>query len=258
MKLFVFPALGPRSLLRANLARHPVRKWYSAVLAGIAIFFGVTALAAPARWQDDLTPIADSDWSRARAAHLLERAGFGSTPDEIDRFARLTPRQAVRQLVRYQQIANPMPAFDDSGAFDPGLEPFSPSRPAATEQARDTGEALGVKVKPEGNRRIQQVADRYLYWLRATKLESQRVAYWWANRMLTTRRPLEEKMQLCRQRCGHGIAVEALEKRIGVGLLEHELGVPHFRQTPRERRFAHADRALDHHETMRDGIRHVY
>jgi uncharacterized protein (DUF1800 family) len=53
-----------------------------------------------------------------------------------------------------------------------------------------------VKVKPEGNRRLQQVADRYLYWLRVSKLESQRVGYWWANRMLNTPRPLEEKMTL--------------------------------------------------------------
>ncbi len=196
MKLLVFPASGLRSLPGTFLAKPPLRKWYGAGLASLAALVCASALAAPARWQDDLTPIADSDWSRARATHLLERAGFGPTPDEIDRFARLTPRQAVRQLVRYQQIANPLPAFEDSGAFDPGLEPFSPSRPAATEQARDTGEALGVKVKPDGNRRIQQVADRYLYWLRATKLESQRVAYWWANRMLTTRRPLEEKMTL--------------------------------------------------------------
>ena len=32
-----------------------------------------------------LSPIAASDWSRDRAAHLLERAGFGGPPDEVDR-----------------------------------------------------------------------------------------------------------------------------------------------------------------------------
>lgn len=128
MKLLVFPASGLRSLPGTFLAKPPLRKWYGAWLASLAALVCASALAAPARWQDDLTPIADSDWSRARATHLLERAGFGPTPDEIDRFARLTPRQAVRQLVRYQQIANPLPAFEDSGAFDPGLEPFSPSR----------------------------------------------------------------------------------------------------------------------------------
>ncbi len=154
------------------------------------------AAAAPADWQDDLRPMAAADWNRERAAHLLERAGFGPTPEEIDRFAAMTPRQAVRALVYYRRVRNPLPAFEPSGAFDPGLDPFSPSRPAATDQAREQGQALGVKVKPQGNRRMQQVADRYLYWLRASKLETERLSYWWANRMLVTRRPLEEKMTL--------------------------------------------------------------
>ena len=70
------------------------------------------------------------------------------------------------------------------------------SRPAATDLAKASGESLGVKVKPAGNRRVQQVADRYLYWLRASRLETHRLGYWWANRMLTTQRPLEEKMVL--------------------------------------------------------------
>ena len=162
----------------------------------LAVFVSSAVFAAPASWTNDLSRISESEWTRERAAHLLERTGFGATPEEINQFSKLTPSQAVRRLVRYQGISNPQPAFEHSGAFDPGLDPFSPSRPAATELARDTGQALGVKVKPDGNRRMQQVADRYLYWLRASKLESQRVAYWWANRMLTTRRPLEEKMTL--------------------------------------------------------------
>lgn len=47
-------------------------------------------------WQDDLTPIRDADWNRDFAAHLLERAGFGGTPAEIDALARMTPAQDDR------------------------------------------------------------------------------------------------------------------------------------------------------------------
>ena len=43
---------------------------------------------------------------------------------------------------------------------------------------------------------MQQVADRYLYWLRASRLETHRLSYWWANRMLTSPRPFQEKMTL--------------------------------------------------------------
>jgi hypothetical protein len=155
-----------------------------------------TATADPARWKDDLSPIAASDWAPARAAHLLERAGFGGTPRDITAFAAMTPQEAVRHLVHYKSIENNLPPFDESGAHDPGLEPFPPSRPAATDLAKRTGESLGVKVKPSGNRRLQPVANRFFYWLRASRLETHRLGYWWANRMLVTQRPLEEKMAL--------------------------------------------------------------
>jgi len=166
------------------------------LLTALIAAASLTANAAPSIWQDSLEPIPASEWSRDRAAHLLDRAGFGGTPTEIARLAAMSPREAVRSLVYYRAIQNSLPPFDDSGAFDAGLDPFAPSRPAATDLAKASGEALGVKAKPAGNRKLQQVADRYLYWKRVTKLETERVAYWWANRMLTTQRPLEEKMAL--------------------------------------------------------------
>ncbi len=169
-----------------------------AVALGLSAAALVQAAPAPAQpdWQGDLRPLSSAEWSRERAAHLLERAGFGGTPAEVDKLAAMSPSDAVRSLVRYQRIKDQMPAFDESGAFDPGLDPFAPSRPSATDLGKATGESLGVKAKPEGNRKLQQVADRYLYWLRASKLETQRIAYWWANRMLVSPRPLEEKMTL--------------------------------------------------------------
>ena len=165
----------------------------AACVLSIAAF---SAQAGPAHWQDDLQAIAAGDWSPEHAAHLLERAGFGGTPADVARLAAMPSRQAVQTLVRYRQTAQHLPPFEPSGVHDAGLEPFATSRPAATNQARDTGQALGVLVKPAGNRRMQQVADRFLYWLRASRLETQRLGYWWAERMLTTQRPLEEKMTL--------------------------------------------------------------
>lgn len=163
----------------------------------LALAAGAAGADAPASWRGDLRPIAAGDWNEARAAHLMERAGFGATPDEARRLAAGTPQQAVASLVRPQRIANDhLPPFDPSGIHDPGLDPFPPSRPAATELAKAKGEALGVQVKPDGNRRAQPVVDRFFYWLRASRLETNRVAYWWADRMLRTNRPLEEKMAL--------------------------------------------------------------
>ena len=147
-------------------------------------------------WSNDLSPLPASEWNADRAKHLLERAGFGGTPQEVERLARMTPAQAVKSLVRYQHTPDKFTPFQDSGSHDAGLEPFAVSRPAATDLAKATGESLGVKVKPEGNRKAQQVADRYLFWLRASRLETHRLGYWWANRMLTTPRPFQEKMAL--------------------------------------------------------------
>ena len=151
----------------------------------------------PAQWIDDLSPITSAEWSYERAAHLLERAAFGAVPEDIARLARMTPQAAVASLVAYQSVDNRhLKPFDHSGVHDPGLEPFPASRPAATDLAKATGQALGVRVKPEGNRRMQAVTNKFFYWLRASRLETNRVAYWWAERMLTTHRPLEEKMAL--------------------------------------------------------------
>ncbi|PZU54694.1 MAG: DUF1800 domain-containing protein [Thauera sp.] len=165
-------------------------------LALAGTVFSALALAA-SPWAGDLAPISAADWNRARAAHLLERAGFGGTPEEIDAFARLTPTQAVRRLVYFEGApAADLPPFDHSGVFEAGLDPFPASRPATTDLARDSGEALGVTVKAGGNRRMQPVVNKFFYWLRASKLETDRVAYWWANRMLTSPRPLQERMAL--------------------------------------------------------------
>jgi uncharacterized protein (DUF1800 family) len=175
-------------------------------LTGLALLASMVSAAAderimkgpgPASWQGDLAPISPGDWSYDRAAHLLERAGFGGTPEEIAALAAMTPEAAVAWLVDYESVANDrLPAFDASDIHDPGLIDFPPSRPATTALAKATGAALGVKVKPTGNRRLQPVVDKFFYWLRASMLETRRLAYWWADRMLNTRRPLEEKMTL--------------------------------------------------------------
>jgi uncharacterized protein (DUF1800 family) len=173
------------------------RLTHATLTLGLMLLSGLAVNAQAANtWLNDLQPLPKQEWNFERAQHLLERAGFGATPQEIEQLAKLTPAQAVRRLVRYQATPDKFKPFEDSGSHDAGLEPFAASRPAATDLAKATGQALGVKVKPAGNRQVQQVADRYLYWLRASRLETHRLGYWWANRMLTSPRPFQEKMTL--------------------------------------------------------------
>ncbi len=153
--------------------------------------------AGPPSWTGDLTRITAQEWSRDRAAHLLERAGFGGLPQEVDSLAVMTPAAAVRHLIHYQDVDNShLLPFDESGVFDPTLDPFPRSRADAVRIARVNGESMGVKVKPRGSRPLQPVVDRFFYWLRADALEMRRAGQWWAQRMLMTKRPLQEKLAL--------------------------------------------------------------
>ncbi len=169
----------------------------AAVVATQAVSSTGPAGASPVEWANDLSPIAATDWSYDRAAHLLERAGFGGTPEEIGRLTAMTPRQAVDSLVDFESIKSDLRPFDESGIWDPGMDPFPPSRAEAVRIAREHGEGLGEKVRPEGSqRRLQPVVDKFFYSLAANAIETRRLGLWWANRMLTTSRPLEEKLTL--------------------------------------------------------------
>ena len=146
---------------------------------------------------ENLSPLSDAAWSYELAAHLLERAGFGGTPQEIEQLAALTPAAAVASLVHYRQHDNShLPPFEESGFWDPTLKDFPVSRPAATTLAAQTGEAMGVRAKHSGPRPLQAVTNRFFYWARATTLETRRIGYWWLDRMVRTNRPLEEKLTL--------------------------------------------------------------
>lgn len=187
---------------------------------------------APSEWQDDLSPLPHSSWNHDTAAHLLERAGFGGAPLQIQALAAMSPAEAVRHLVHFETADNShLLPFDHSNIHDAGLEPFPPSRPAVTEQAKATGTALGVQVKPAGNRPLQPMVNKFFYWLRASVLETDRVAYWWANRMVASNAPLQEKMALFWH--GHFAVNESkvrdYRKLLNELLLFHAMGTGNFR-----------------------------
>jgi hypothetical protein len=75
-------------------------------VSSVTVRTTLTLAAGPEAWAGDLSPIAASEWNADRAAHLIERAGFGAAPDEVARLAALTPQQAVDELVDYESIVN--------------------------------------------------------------------------------------------------------------------------------------------------------
>jgi hypothetical protein len=159
----------------------------------VSLWALVSGLSINLAFAIDLTPIDDSQFGYEEAKHLASRAGFGGTPKEIEILVELGPQKAVSRF--FEDNSNRL-KFEHSGIFDEGLDPFPPSRPATTNLAKREGQALGIEVKSEGNRRLQPIVNKFFYWLRASRLETDRVAYWWANRMLSSPYALQEKMAL--------------------------------------------------------------
>ena len=167
------------------------------------LLLAAPALGAPVdsavhAWIGDLEPLAEAEFGYEQAAHLLERVGFGGTPAQIEELVSLGLEGAVTRLVDYEQVDDSdLPPFDESGIWDRGMDPFPASRAQAVRIGRRDGRALGVDVLAEGSSRpLQPVVDKFFYGLRSNVLETRRLALWWGKRMVTTPRPLEEKMTL--------------------------------------------------------------
>jgi hypothetical protein len=119
---------------------------------------------------DGLPPIAPGEWSHAKARHLLFRAGFGGTPEEVERLHAMGLYAAVDYLVDYHK----QPPFADT--FDP--RPIE--RGLAYESDLEAGERNRLNEERVNGERYQQAEFRK----------------WWLRRMVETARPLEEKLTL--------------------------------------------------------------
>ena len=125
------------------------RCWLLAVVTGLAVASSFAAARA-------------ADWPRDDAAHLLRRAGFSGTPEEVDRLHALGESAAVEYLLTGQlpkDAAAPL-----SKVELPALQLEAPAT-APAKAAKKAGALVPVRD-------------------------------WWVDRMIRTDRPLEEKMTL--------------------------------------------------------------
>jgi uncharacterized protein (DUF1800 family) len=133
-----------------------------------------------------LKPLAAKDWSFTTAAHLLNRAGFGGTPQEIQALAALGPEKAVAHLVDYEKIPDPTP--------DPDWAKPDPERGKLAAKVRTMTEQERRQLRQE-EQKLQR--DRIL-----------ELRYWWLQRMAHGPRPLQEKLTLF----WHGHFATSVEK----------------------------------------------
>lgn len=135
----------------------------------------------------------DGPWDDRLAAHLLRRAGFSGTPDEIARYAAMSPHDAAESLIHFADTSQ-LPA-------PPSASPYPDYRAIAmmNKGLDDTAKREAAK-----SRRKQAVGDIVALQL------------WWLNRMLTTPAPLQEKMALVLH--GH-FTTAAIEKGVWPNLV---------------------------------------
>ena len=102
----------------------------------IVLFSSNVSAKETNNWKSTIDPIKQEDWSIAKASHLLERAGFGGTPEEVEFIYNLGHVLAVEHLVNYEKLSTKhLLKFEESNIHDPGLINFPPSRPATTKLA---------------------------------------------------------------------------------------------------------------------------
>src|SRR5437868_511651 len=60
-------------------------------------------------------------WNAEMAAHLLRRAGFGGTLDEINQFTKMGAEQAVNRIVNYSAIHDDLGGVEFGELTAPGM-----------------------------------------------------------------------------------------------------------------------------------------
>lgn len=120
-------------------------------------------------------PTASNPWDYAKAAHLLNRAGFGGRPEEVERLVALGAEGAVDELLNYNRIPEEVAGVDFSALYQLYEEA---ARLVQSGADQNTRLALANRIN------------------RARREKFQEVREWWVGRMLQTKRPLQETMVL--------------------------------------------------------------
>jgi uncharacterized protein (DUF1800 family) len=121
-----------------------------------------------------LTPLSASRWDYTTAAHLLNRAGFGGTPDDVQKLVSMGHERAVSSLVDFEKIPDPTP--------DPDWAHPDPGRAERRRAAKNAT----PEMRQQMQRDERQIENGRILELRG----------WWLQRMAKGPRPFQEKMTL--------------------------------------------------------------
>ena len=131
-----------------------------------------------------MSPISPDSFGYDQARHLLWRAGFGGTPQQIQLLSNWGPEKAVEYLVNYDKAPTETVKED---LFDKDImRPPTPEEQRAITEARRSRD----EEKLADLQRARQQRER------RDRVQVGEMQKWWLKRMIETGRPLEEKMTL--------------------------------------------------------------
>src|SRR2546422_10941710 len=124
-------------------------------------------------------PSANDPFDAVKAAHLLNRAGFGGTAEEVEKVRKLGPAAALDGLMH----------FPDAGA--------------ETQDAQDVPDFSSIETFPKNFREMRQMSQGKspeerqklrMMLQRGNREALMATARWWLNRMAYGSHPLQEKL----------------------------------------------------------------
>ncbi|HEY2844186.1 MAG TPA: DUF1800 domain-containing protein [Bryobacteraceae bacterium] len=192
-----------------------------------------------------LTPVWQSGdkvgrWDVELASHLLRRASFGGTLDEVEALVKMGPERAVSSLVNYSANSkDDLPGLEFGELTAPGMGgrgaigPNGNMRPPVDQQ-------IVQRLADKPKRALQQIQQS------AQRAKEEEIRLWWLDRMVRTKRPLEEKMTLF----WHGLLVSSAQT-VRVSYLL-------YKQNQLYRRYATGNFRMLIHEVSRDPAMLIY
>lgn len=129
-----------------------------------------------------LVPMASSRFGYAQAAHLLGRAGFGGSRQQIEALLGMGLAGAVDYLVDYETVA---PNAFTPPEYDPDI-----IRPYTDEERKE----MRAERNDPGARERRQAERNYRQELDGQQMNE--LEKWWLSTLIASPRPLEEKLTL--------------------------------------------------------------
>jgi uncharacterized protein (DUF1800 family) len=152
--------------MQKNLAR-----LLPASAAVLAFFLAATLPAQSPTSAAKLEELPAVEFGFEEARHLLFRAGFGGSPEEVQRMQRLGLEGMVEALLDYEDVPRVVGPIEIAA---PSRQDFARLR----------------RLDEDGRRKLRNELRR------TDRREFGKLRAWWMERMLRTRRPLEERMTL--------------------------------------------------------------